>query len=123
MPEALLDRRAPLLDVLRRRMRINRGEAHSASVPKHRRAEVHGSSGSVLRWREVVALLRLRKDVRNVMPLVAPRIHIHRREEDAERAVKNQPCWEALFEIPNRGAKLCWIRILQPLGETLSARQ
>ena len=74
-------------------------------------------------WREVVALLRFREDVRNVMPLVAPRIHIHRREEDAERRVKNQAhAAEAPCEIPKRGAKLWVFGYFSPLGSR-SARQ
>src|ERR1051325_2907668 len=43
------------------------------------------------RGSEVIALLRLRKYIRNVVTLVTPRIHIHWCKEDPERRVQNDP--------------------------------
>src|SRR5206468_738215 len=78
LPQALLNRRTPLLDVLRWRVRIHSGKADSC-LSEHGLAEVELIGKERGRWGEVVALLGLRKHIRNVVALIAPGIHVHRR--------------------------------------------
>src|SRR5499427_6860519 len=76
--EALFNRQIPLLDVLRRRVRVESREAHRG-LAEHGRREVEAEE----RGDKVVALPRLREHVRYVVALVAPRVHVHRRVEDS----------------------------------------
>src|SRR5512132_4726621 len=88
--ETLLDRTTPLLDVLWRRVEFNGGETNSGCAQNCRTAvEVTGDDAG--RRREIVTLLRFRKDVRNIVALVAPGVHVHRREEDAKRRMQHKP--------------------------------
>ena len=67
-------------------MWIHRGET-DGGLSEHRRSEVKLVRQDRSGWREVVALLRLRKHIRNIVPLVAPGIHVDRCEEDAVGSV------------------------------------
>jgi hypothetical protein len=70
MPEAFLDRTAPLLDVLRRSMRVHGGEAYR-SLAEHGMPEIELRRQNGCRGSEVIALLRFRENIRHVVPLVA----------------------------------------------------
>ena len=108
--------KAPLLDVLRRRVWIHGREAHGG-LSQHRIAEVQVGGDDAGRGSEVVALLRFREDVRNIVALVAPGVLIHRRIEDSERRMQHQAdTWEIACAIPKRGAKLCVLGYIKPLG-------
>src|SRR6266478_1913774 len=72
LPEAFLQRAVPLLNVLRRGVGIERSETHSSwcqcARAKNGSAEIH-TRVEERRWRrEVIGLLCLRENVRNVMP-------------------------------------------------------
>src|SRR5579884_43214 len=93
--ESFLHGCVPLLDVLRWRMRIKSRETNSGggqwSRAQHRRPEIE-TRREQRRWRrEVVGLLRLWEDVRDVVALIAPRIQVNRRVEDAISAAQDQP--------------------------------
>ena len=88
--EALLDRSTPLLDVLRRRVQFESCKTNCRRT-KYCRPEIEMTGDDAWRGNEVVALLRLRKDKRNVVTLVTPGVHIHWCEEDAERRVQHDP--------------------------------
>jgi hypothetical protein len=84
--QALLDRAAPLLYVLRWRVGLERCKADS------RRAQNSGTKVEVIGddarcGNEIVTLLRLRKNLRHVVTLVTPRVHVNRSEEDTECSV------------------------------------
>ena len=64
--------------------------AGSAPDSQNRCAEIHSAGEQCRRRREVVRLLRFRKHERNVVPLIAPGILIHRREEDAVGSVNHE---------------------------------
>src|SRR5882757_4463414 len=85
--KALLQLRVPLLHVLRRRVWVERSEAHGSrlqiAVSQHRRAEIESAGEQRRRRREIVGLLRLRKHIGNIVALVAPRVHVHRRKKDS----------------------------------------
>ena len=67
-----------MLDVLRGGMGIKRSKAYGSRRQRprsqHGRAEVHASVEKRGRGREVIGLLRLRENVRDIVPLVAPRV-------------------------------------------------
>ena len=84
-PKRFLDRKAPLTDVLRRTSRISRGEADHGR-PENRRREVEAGEARD----EIVALVCLGKDQRWHVALIAERVHVHRREEDAEGAARHK---------------------------------
>ena len=90
-PQALLQRGAPLLHVLRRRVRIEGGEAHRG-LAQHRLREVKPRD---LR-REVVTLLGDREQDGHIVQLVAPGVHVHRSVEDAIGGAQHDA---ALFEV------------------------
>src|SRR4030095_8847131 len=87
--QALLDRSTPLLDVLRRRVGLKGGETNRCDA-QYRRTKVQVSGNNPRCGSEVIALLRFRKDVGNVVTLVAPGVHVNRSEEDAERRMQNE---------------------------------
>src|SRR5258707_658994 len=88
--QSLLNGTAPLLDVLGWRVDLESSKADCGRAQdRWRKIEVTGNdAGSRC---EVIALLCLRKHIRNIMTLIAPRIHINGREEDAKGRVQNQP--------------------------------
>src|SRR5690242_19051196 len=81
--QALLERAAPLLNVLRRCMRFLAGEADGC-LPQRCLPEIQLRRVKRGWRREVVGLLRFGKYVRNIVTLVAPGVHIHRGEENSE---------------------------------------
>src|SRR3977135_3061907 len=87
--QTLLDRTAPLLDVLRRRIDFESGKANCGCAEYSGR-EIEMTGHDTGGWSEVIALLRLGKNVRNVVPLVTPGIHVHRSEENAKGRVKDE---------------------------------
>src|SRR5882724_7027566 len=84
--QTLLDRTTPLLDVLRWRVNLESSKAYGGRA-QNRRREIEMTSDDTGSRSEVITLLRLRKNIRNIMTLVTPRIHIHRCEEDAKGRV------------------------------------
>src|SRR5436309_401556 len=84
--QALFQPRTPLLDVLWRRPGLHAGEAHHRH-PQHCGGEVERLDG----WRKVIALVRLRKYIWHIVPLVAPGIHVNRRKEHSVRCMEHQP--------------------------------
>src|ERR1700730_7853500 len=87
--QTLLDGPTPLLDILRRRVEFHGGEANG-SCAQDRRPEVEVTRNDTSGRREIVTLLRFRKDVGNIVALVAPGIHVHRREEDPKRRMEHK---------------------------------
>ena len=85
--ETLLDRTAPLFDVLRRRVEFESSKADGRDA-EYGWSKVEVTGNDAWRRSEIVALLRFRKDERHVVTLITPRVHIDRREEDAKRCVQ-----------------------------------
>src|ERR1051326_4093394 len=88
--ETLLDRAAPLLDVLSRSIKFKRGKADRGRA-QHGRRKVEMTIENAGRRNEIIALLRLRKNIGDIVPLVAPGIHVYRSKENPEGAVGNDP--------------------------------
>src|SRR5262249_23243838 len=86
--QALLERKAPLLNVLRRSVRIERSKT-DGGLSQDRLAEIKVRSNDACCRNEVVALLTFRKYIRHVVALIAPRVHIDGREKDAVRRVNH----------------------------------
>src|SRR5207253_5482592 len=87
--QALLYGTAPLLDVLWRRVELESSKADCRRA-QNRRREIEMTGHNAGCRSEVVALLRLWKDIRNIVTLITPRIHVDGCEENAEGRVKNQ---------------------------------
>src|SRR5438874_11270681 len=81
--QAFLNRTAPLLDVLRRRVWIHGGEA-DYRLTQNCLSEIELVGKQRCGRGEIIALLRLREHVRNVVALMAPGVHIHWREKDSK---------------------------------------
>src|SRR5581483_7783053 len=117
--ETLLHGKAPLLDVLRGRMSLHRGIADSG-LTQHGRTEVKALIRPRINdgWRrsEIIALLRFRENIWNVVPLVAPRVHIHRCKEDSEGRVQDQSHVRNRLREAEARREIMRIRILQTLG-------
>ncbi len=78
LAQLLLQRGAPLLNVLCGRVQLESGEADRGCA-QHRGREVEcGDRGNVR-----IALRGLREDIGHVVALVAPGVHVHGRVEDA----------------------------------------
>ena len=58
---------------------------------EHCRREIEVTGNDARRRNEVIALLCFRKNKRNVVTLVAPRVHVYRGEENAEGCVQHDP--------------------------------
>src|SRR5215470_3393104 len=86
LAKTLLHRCAPLFDVLRGGVRIQCSKA-DRGLPQHRFAEVETVGDDAGGRHKIVALLRLGKNVRHIVALVAPRVHVNWRVEDAECAM------------------------------------
>src|ERR1051325_5607529 len=69
-------------------MRIHPSKA-DGRLSKYRSAEIEMRGENSCRRREVVALLGFREDVRNVVSLIAPRIHVNGSEENSKRRMYN----------------------------------
>src|SRR4030081_384469 len=87
--QTLLDGPTPLLDILWRRVEFNGGEANGGRA-QDRRPEVEVIGNDTGGRREIVTLLRFRRAVGNIVPLVAPGIHVHRHEEDPKRRMEHK---------------------------------
>src|SRR5437660_12686489 len=66
-----------------------------------------------LTWRGVVPLLRFRKDIWNVVPLIAPRVNVHRREENSECGVEHQAAGQRLRKSKS-WSEVAGVRISEP---------
>src|SRR5437879_2828899 len=103
-------------------MRIKRRKAYGSwrqdAHAKNGRAKVQASIEK-RSWRcEIVGLLRLRENVWDVVPLVAPCVQVHWREKDSISAMENQAfTWKVLGNSQTR-RKVVFVREHQPLGVT-----
>jgi hypothetical protein len=88
--QTALHREAPLLDVLRWRLGIKRGET-DRGLAEHRRTKIEMGGDNARGWNEIVTLLSLGENVRNIVALIAPRVHIHGREKNSKRGM--DPNW------------------------------
>ena|SRR5438552_3313719 len=117
--ETLLHGSIPLLHILRGRMRVERSKADGCSGKRtgaqNWRTKVHPSVKERRRRSEIVRLLRLWKNERDVVALIAPGVLVHRSEEDSVRGMNDQA---AIGQIPcdteTRG-KVVLVRVHQSL--------
>src|SRR5258706_16180722 len=106
--QTLLDRGAPLLDVLRLGIELDRGKADRGRA-QHGRRKVEVAGYDAGRWREIIALLCFRKYIRNVVSLIAPGIHVHRGKENAEGPVDHDSItWHVVREA-HAGSKIKFV--------------
>src|SRR6185295_17090904 len=68
---------------------------------------------------EVVALLRLRKNVWHIVTLIAPGVHVNRREEDSEGSVKHNPMLRQVVRDSNARSKIQLVCIVKTFRKTL----
>src|SRR6266404_1406671 len=87
--QTFFDRSAPLLDVLWRRVQFESGKADGGRA-QHGRREVEMTGDDAGGRSEVIALLSLGENVRDVVPLITPGIHVHRSKENSKGRVKHQ---------------------------------
>ena len=99
-------------------MRIERCEADSSrrqsTRPQHRRAEIQSLREQRGWWSEVVRLLRLRKHKGHIVPLVAPRVLVHRREKNPVRRMEYDPPIRQILRDSESRGKIMRIRVHQP---------
>src|SRR6266404_4950963 len=116
--KTLLYGAAPLLDVLWRRVELKSSKA-DCGRPQNRWREIEMTGNDAGSRSEVVALLGLRKNIRNIMTLVTPRIHVNGCEENAKGRVKDQPV--ARHAVRDAGARSEFelVSRIQTLRETL----
>ena len=93
--QALLDRRAPMLDILCGGMEIeghkaDRGRAENGAIEVERRPGLGGGEQRSRRS-EIVELLGFRKNKGNVVALIAPGIQVHGGKENALRRGERFP--------------------------------
>src|SRR5580698_2969252 len=105
LAKALLDCRAPLLNVLRRRIRLHPGETYDRRS-EHSWSKVECLDG----WGKVVALIGFRKGVRNIVPLVTPGVHVHWSEEDSGGDVEHQPSSRKALGDAETWREVCTVR-------------
>src|SRR5258705_8769997 len=86
LTQTLLDGSAPLLNILRWRLSLDSSEAHSGHT-QNCGGEVEVSCDHASSRNEVIALLCFRKNKRHIVSLIAPGIHVDRREENAKRSM------------------------------------
>src|SRR5215813_3930176 len=102
--QCLLNLQVPLVNVLRRSVRIKCCETHGGgrqcACAEHRSAEIQTGREQGRRRREIVSLLCLREDVRNVVALVTPRILIDRSKEEPIAPAKHQTNIWQIFREP-----------------------
>src|SRR5258708_7335752 len=118
LPEAFLHRAVPLLNVLRRRVGIERSETYSSwcqcARAKNGCAEIH-TCIEQRNWRgEVIGLLCLRENVRNIMPLVAPGVQVYRCEKDSIGGVQHESLTGKIFGDSEARGKVVLVGIHQP---------
>ena len=95
-------------------MRIHGGKA-DRGLAQHRGREVESGESR----HKVIALLCLRKDVGNVVALVAPGIHVHRGEKDSEGAVHDDSQTGNGLRDAHARREVVRIGILQTTGITV----
>src|SRR5579863_3393158 len=114
----------PLLNVLRRSMRIEGRKADRRCRQWARTqdwsAEIQSVRIERCRGREVVRLLGFGEHIRNVVTLVAPRVLIYRREEDAVRGMQREPAVGKALGDSYARRKVVLIRIHQTFRIPLS---
>src|SRR5260370_35875699 len=88
--QALFNGSAPLLDVLRRRVQIERGEADRGHA-QHRLAKVEPGGDEPGRRGKVIGLLGLREGIRNIVTLIAPGVHGHWRKKETKGPRRRHP--------------------------------
>src|ERR1044072_6335001 len=71
------------------------------------------------RGSEVIALLRFRKHIRNVVTLVTPRIHIHWCKEDSKRTVQHDSMLMPVMRDPDARCEIELIRVAQTFWKPL----
>src|SRR6267154_80432 len=118
LPKASLHRAVPLLNVLRRCVGIERSETHGgwrqSARAKNGSAEIH-TRVEERRWRrEVIGLLCLRENVRNIMSLVAPGVQVYRCEKDSIGGVQHESLTGKIFGDSEARGKVVLIGIHQP---------
>src|SRR5713226_1203482 len=118
LSEALLHRAVPLLNVLRRRVGIERSETHSSwcqcARAKNGCAEIHTCVEERSWRREVIGLLCLRENVWNIMPLVAPGVQVYRCEKDSIGRVQHESLTGKIFGDSEARSKVVLVGIHQP---------
>src|SRR5437660_230403 len=126
--QALLDRRAPLLDILCGSMGIegrkaDRGRAENGGIEVEGRLGLGGVQQRSRRI-EIVELLGFRKNKGNVVALIAPGIQVHRGKENAVRAVENESQVREIAGNAEARSEVVLVRIEQPVGiAVLSANE
>src|SRR5262249_27841658 len=72
-------------------------------------------------WRgsEIIALLCFRKHVRHVVSLVAPRVHIDRREKDSEARVQDESVLVQVVRNTDARSEIEFIGVVQTFRKTL----
>src|SRR5690348_3963329 len=116
LTEALFDGEAPLLNVLSGRVSLHAGEADGSNAEDWR-CEIEAGQGRG----EVVALLRDGKNIRNVVALIAPAVHVHGSEENAVGAVKNDPPRGNVAREAEARSEVSRLKVLEPLGVAVLA--
>src|SRR5256714_2875968 len=71
--------------------------------------------------REVIALLSFRKDIRHIVALVTPGIHVHRREENPEGRMQHDPATRHIVRDAEPGGELKFVWIVQTFRISLLA--
>src|SRR6185503_9052066 len=116
--ETLLNRSAPLLDILWRRIGLEGSEANRRRS-QHSRTEVEVTRDDSRCGHEIIALLRFRKHERHVVTLVAPRVHINRCEKDSERSVQNEAVLMQVVRDTEARRKFEFVGVVQTLRKPL----
>src|SRR6476620_5075898 len=88
-------------------------------LPKHGWSEIKPRGKQGGGWSEIITLLCFRENVRNVVPLVAPGIHINRREKDAESCVNDEPNLGKILGNAQTRSEVARVRIFEAAGKTI----
>src|ERR1041385_6476145 len=68
---------------------------------------------------EVVALLRLRKNVWHIVSLIAPGVHVNRREENSESGVKHNSMLRQVVRDSNARSKIQLVCVIKAFRKPL----
>src|SRR6266566_5943210 len=117
-PQTLLYRTAPLLNVLWWRVDFEGGKT-DCGLAQDRRCEIEMTGNDAGCRSEVIALLCLRKDVRNIMTLVTPRIHIYGCKENAKGGVYHQPTTRNVVRDACARSEFEFVWVIQTFREAL----
>ena len=100
-------------------MRIERRKTHGGGRQRaraqNRSAKVEARIEQSGRRRKIVGLLCFRKNVRNVVPLIAPGVHIDRRKENAVGRMQNDPVLRKIPRNANARRKIVLVRKKQAI--------